>query len=142
MSEVVIDTNVLVYLITDERVLKNEDQIDLVQRAKRKFKEVLRENNIILSSVTLVELANILNYKVGVDESRKLLEKIIFNEKLRIETLKPDELIEALTISNEISNEKNVEYTDCLIYLIAKRLGAKIFSYDIDFEKFTDVEMV
>ena len=138
MSEVVIDTNVLVYLITDERALKNKDQIDLVQRAKRKFKEVLRENNIILSSVTLVELANILNYKVGVDESRKLLEKIIFNEKLGIETLKPDELIEALTISNE----KNVEYTDCLIYLIAKRLGAKIFSYDIDFEKFTDVEMV
>ncbi|HDH40904.1 MAG TPA: type II toxin-antitoxin system VapC family toxin [Candidatus Altiarchaeales archaeon] len=138
MSEVVIDTNVLVYLITDERALKNKDQIDLVQRAKRKFKEVLRENNIILSSVTLVELANILNYKVGVDESRKLLEKIIFNEKLRIETPKPDELIEALTISNE----KNVKYTDCLIYLIAKRLGAKIFSYDTDFEKFTDVEMV
>ncbi len=138
MSDVIPDTNVFVYFITDEKALKNKDQIRLVKRAKRKFKDVVRENNIILNSVTLVELANILNYKLGLTESRKLLEKIIFNEKIRVETLRVDEPIEALTISGE----KNLKYTDCLIYLIAKRLGAKIFSYDIDFEKFPDVKMV
>lgn len=138
MDDVIPDTNIFIYHITDESTLRNKDQIDLVKKSKKRFKEILKGSSIILTSIVLVELSNILKYKVGVEESIKILEKIIFNEKIRIETLRVDEVIEALTISNE----KNVKYTDCLIYLIAKRLGAKIFSYDADFKKFADVEMV
>lgn len=138
MTDVIPDTNIFIYHITDESTLRNKDQIDVVKKSKKRFKEILKGSNIILTSVVLVELSNILRYKVGVEESTKTLEKIIFNEKSRIETPNPDEVIEALTVSNE----KNVGYTDCLIYLIAKRLGAKIFSYDTDFKKFTDVERV
>jgi len=138
MNDVIPDTNILVYYITDENTLQNKDQIALVKKSKKRFKEIQKESNVILTSVVLVELSNILKYKVGVEESTKILEKIIFNEKVRIETLNQDEAIEALTISKE----NDVKYTDCLIYLISKRLNAKIFSYDKDFERFEDVELV
>jgi predicted nucleic acid-binding protein len=128
-----VDTNIFLRYLTKDDLKKARRCLNLFERADKK------QVTLITSEAVLAEVVYVLSskklYNLSHEAVRDLLLPIITLKGLKIDHR------QIFILALEIFAQNNIDFEDCLTTAYLRSQGlSKIYSYDMDFDKFDDIE--
>ncbi len=137
---IAIDSNVLIYRITEDAEGLKPDVRANIRSAKKIFNGLYgKHERLAIPMPVLMEFANYLKKKFGTKETNLKIGDLIADENFKI--IEPKEGFAYLASS--IADEHAADFTDSLIFAAMYANGIKkIPTYDKDFGKFPGIEII
>ncbi|MFH1751250.1 MAG: type II toxin-antitoxin system VapC family toxin [Candidatus Micrarchaeota archaeon] len=137
---IAIDTNALIYRVSEMSANLTPENRRLAKEAKTKFAQLYgKHERLAIPMPVLIEFANYLKNKFGRQKSIETLDMLIADENFKIVEAKE----EFVNMAMAITDEYGTDFSDSLIYTILYANNIKkIFTYDKDFGKFPGIEII
>ncbi|MFH1258119.1 MAG: type II toxin-antitoxin system VapC family toxin [Candidatus Micrarchaeota archaeon] len=137
---IAVDTNALIYRVTEENPELSAEMKKTVRQAKQRFAECYgKHERMAIPMPILTEFANYLRRKFSRQVANNTLDKLISDENFKIIEAKEEYVLRASIMAEEL----NADFTDSLICTCLFANGIKkILTYDEDFRKFKEMEII
>ena len=106
-------------------------------KGNEKFKKFFQQSAGVLTSMNLIEI----HYSLLTEFSEQDADEAVKKFQIYLKEPSVDELIDASKFRKE-QRKRNLSYTDCIGYIVAKKRGFKFLTGDKQFESLPNVEFV
>ncbi|MGD6850434.1 MAG: type II toxin-antitoxin system VapC family toxin [Candidatus Bathyarchaeia archaeon] len=139
MQSVYVDANVFIYAFLKTKRQLQPSELKMKEAAKKIVTRISGGEKVVTSVVHFSEVCNILEDYLPFEEAVVLEKGLLFRENLLVCEVSQEDYLKAVTLAETY----RVGANDALAYLLMKREGiATIYSFDRDFDVFTDIRRV
>jgi hypothetical protein len=139
VSQAYVDANVFVYAFLKTKRQLQPNEVEIKQAAKNIVARINGGEKVITSVVHFSEVCNVLEDHLSFDEAILLEKGLLSRENVSICEVAQADYIKAVSTAED----RNVGINDALAYVIMKEQIIKtIYSFDKDFDVFTDIQRV
>ena len=134
-----VDASVVVHAYLKPRRELRPQEVAIKKRARAIVTRISKGEQVFLSTVHFVEIANLLEDWMALAEAQSILLALATMETVRIVPVTRTDLVEAL----DLATERDVGTTDALaVVLMQTEATREIYSFDRDYDGFTEVRRV
>jgi predicted nucleic acid-binding protein len=139
LSIVYVDANVFVYAFLKPKRKLQVHEIVIKEDAKKIVSRINDGEKVATSVVHFSEICNILEDYLSFEESLYIEKGLLFRENVLIYEVSEEDYFKAVSVTED----KRVGVNDALAYVLMKKVGIqKIYSFDKDFDAFSDIDRV
>jgi predicted nucleic acid-binding protein len=134
-----VDANVFIYAFLKTKRQLQQSELKMKEAAKKIVTRISGGEKVVTSVVHFSEVCNILEDYLPFEEAVLLERGLLFRENLLICEVTQEDYLKAASLAEDY----HVGVNDALAYLLMKResIGA-IYSFDTDFDVFTDIRRI
>ena len=131
-----IDSNVFIQAyIKPKRMLQEHERL-IKESAKEIIHRVNDGEEVLTTVIHLGEMANLLENFMRHDDALRVIRGILLKENIEVVEVSPEDYLSALPIAEEYG----VSLNDALAYIVMRERDIReIYSFDKDFDRFTDI---
>ena len=139
MQPIYVDANVLIYAFLKTKRQLQPNELKMKEAAKRIVARISAGEKVVTSVVHFSEVCNILEDYLPFEEAVLLEKGLLYRENLLVCEVTPEDYLKAISVAEDY----HVGTNDALAYLLMKKEDiSAIYSFDKDFDVFTDVRRV
>jgi hypothetical protein len=139
MSTVYVDANVFIYAFLKTKRQLQLNEMKIKEDAKKIVARINRGEKVATSVVHFSEVCNVLEDNLPFEDAVLLEKGLLYRENLRICEVTQQDCLQAMSAAET----HQVGVNDALAYILMKKGGFQtIFSFDKDFDVFTDINRV
>ena len=137
MPQAYVDANVFVYAFLKTRRQLQPNELEIKQAAKNIVARISKGEKVLTSIVHFSEVSNVLEDHLPSEEAILLEKGLLYRENISICEVAQEDYIKAVSIAGD----NNVGINDALAYVLMKEQAIRvIYSFDKDFDAFTDIQ--
>jgi uncharacterized protein len=134
-----VDANVFIYAFLKTKRQLQPSELKMKEAAKKIVARISSGEKVATSVVHFSEVCNILEDYLPFDEAVLLEKGLLYRENVVICEVTQQDYLKAISLSENY----HVGANDALAYILMKKEGIKtIYSFDKDFDVFTDLQRV
>ncbi|MGA2682741.1 MAG: type II toxin-antitoxin system VapC family toxin [Candidatus Bathyarchaeia archaeon] len=139
MSQAYVDANVFIYAFLKTKRQLQPNELEIKQAAKNIVTRISKGEKVITSVVHFSEVCNVLEDHLPSEEAILLEKGLLYRENVSICEVAQEDYIKAVSIAED----HNVGVNDALAYVLMKEQAIQaIYSFDKDFDAFTDIRRI
>ncbi len=139
MSQAYVDANVFVYAFLKTKRQLQPNELEIKQAAKNIVARISKGEKVTTSVVHFSEVCNVLEDHLPSKEAILLEKGLLYRENISICEVAQEDYIKAVSIAED----HDVGVNDALAYVLMKEQAIQtIYSFDKDFDAFTDIQRV
>ncbi|MFH0972199.1 MAG: type II toxin-antitoxin system VapC family toxin [Candidatus Micrarchaeota archaeon] len=134
------DTNVLIYYMLDQPQGSNTSVKKIIRETKEKLTELFdKKERIALPMPVLIEFANFAKRRTSKETCNQIIDSLIADKNFELLPVSQKSAEDAMNLANRTGTD----FSDALICITMQESGIKsIFTWDSDFEKFKEIEII
>lgn len=137
MPPAYVDANVFVYAFLKTKRQLQPHELKIKEAAKRIVSRISKGEKVATSVVHFSEVCNILENNLPLREAILLEKGLLYRENVLICEVAQEDYIKAVSVAED----HQVGVNDALAYVLMEKEGIRtIYSFDKDFDAFTDIE--
>jgi len=137
LSVAFVDASVFVYAFLKPKRKLQPHEANIKNTAKKIVSRINEGEEVAMSVVHFSEVCNVLEDYLPLEESLEMERGLLFRDNIVIHEVSEEDYIEALLTADD----HRVGANDALAYVLMKEAGLrKIYSFDKDFDAFTDIK--
>lgn len=127
-----IDSNVIIYAYLRTKRKLSETEKELKESSKSIIERIEKKEKAVTTVIHLSEVANIIESISGIENSVSVMNKLLNEENLVVESVRKNDCI----LGTEHSETKNISVNDGIALIIMENLKIdEIYSFDTHFDK-------
>jgi predicted nucleic acid-binding protein len=139
LSIAFVDANVFVYAFLKPRRKLQPHEVSVKEAAKKIVSRINDGEEVITSVVQFSEVCNIIEDHLPFEEALSIEKGLLFRDNILIREVSGEDYLKALSTAED----QRVGANDALAYVLMKAAGlSKIYSFDKDFDAFTDIKRI
>lgn len=139
MQPVYVDANVFIYAFLKTKRQLQPSELEMKEAAKKIVTRINGGEKVVTSVVHFSEVCNILEDYLSFEDAVVLEKGLLFRENLLICEVTQEDYLKAVSIAEDY----HVGANDAVAYMLMKKDEIQaIYSFDKDFDVFTDIKRV
>jgi predicted nucleic acid-binding protein len=139
MPTTFVDANVFVYAFLKTKRLLQPNELKLKEAAKKIVTRISAGEKVVMSVVIFSEICNILEDYIPFEQAVLLEKGLLYRENVHISEVTHEDYLKALVLTEDY----RVGVNDALTYTLMKKENIQaIYSFDKDFDAFTDIQRI
>ncbi|MEQ9714022.1 MAG: type II toxin-antitoxin system VapC family toxin [Candidatus Asgardarchaeia archaeon] len=133
-----LDSNIFLYAYLKPRRVLTEKEKSMKKSAKEILERIESGEQVVISVIHLSEISNIIESRLGLEKSIKLIETILSMPNILVVSVSEGDYILAV----DIAKRKRVSINDAVAYIKMMQLKIKkIYTFDEHFKQFSDISI-
>jgi uncharacterized protein len=134
-----VDANVFVYAFLKTKRALQPHEVKIKEAAKKIVSRINEGEKVVTSVVHFSEVCNILDDYLPIGEAILIEKGLLFRENILICEVSKDDYLKAISVTED----QKVGVNDALAYVLMKKEAIQtVYSFDKDFDTFTDIHRV
>jgi predicted nucleic acid-binding protein len=139
MPQTFVDANVFVYAFLKTKRMLQTNELKMKEAAKKIVARISAGEKVVMSVVVFSEICNILEDYLPFEQAVLLEKGLLYRENVHIIEVTHEDYLKALSLTEDY----HVGVNDTLTYTLMEKENIKsIYSFDKDFDAFTDIQRI